>query len=156
MNKLLTSSIVILGLTISAVANADDKALEEAVEYRQAHMTMVGANFKPLAGMMKGEKEWNLDEAKAFAADLAAVASLNAERGYPAGSSKQGSKSKAKPEIWENMDDFTAKYDDFAKASTKLNEVAADGDKDAILAQVKEVGASCKACHKEYKAKKYN
>jgi cytochrome c556 len=58
---------------------------------------------------------------------------------------------KARAEIWVNFDDFTA--------LSKANETAADGlviaaksgDPGAMMAGLKNLGGSCKACHKSYK-----
>lgn len=152
-NKVITSSIVVMGLLTAGVAMADGdkKANKMAIKYRQAQMTLIGANFKPVIAMLKGEAEWNADAVKGMAADLAAVVELNGKRGFPKGSDE--GKTKAKKAIWENMEDFGQKMGEFKTAALKFNEVAQAGDKATIGAQVKELGKTCKACHKEYKKK---
>lgn len=153
MKRVFTVGLIAAGLLVSGVSSADgDKAVKQAIKYRQSQMALVGANFKPLMGMVKGKVEFNGDVAKSMAADLAAVSGLNWERGYPEGSAE--GKTKAKKEIWKNRDDFSSKMDDFKSAAAKLSEVAAGADKAAVLAQVKELGGTCKACHDDYKAKK--
>lgn len=150
MEKAFTLGLVMAGMLTSGIALAADKT-DDAIEYRQSQMTLVGANFKPMMGMVKGEVDFNADMLKAMASDLDAVAGLNWKRGYIEGSDE--GETKAEKSIWKNMDDFSAKYDDFQAAAGKLNELAAAGDKDAMMAQVKELGGTCKACHKEYKSK---
>ena len=57
----------------------------------------------------------------------------------------------AKPEIWKNMSDFTAKLQDLQKASAQLVTVAGKGDVQAAKDQHKAVAAACGACHKAYR-----
>ena len=60
---------------------------------------------------------------------------------------------KAKPEIWENMDDFKAKAEKMQAETAKLLQVAQTGDAAALKAQVGETGKACKACHDNYRNK---
>ena len=61
--------------------------------------------------------------------------------------------SEAKPEIWENWDDFKAKHQDLMDASSKLEQVAnSDADDDgAVVKAIVAVGNACKSCHDDYK-----
>ena len=114
---------------------------------------IVGANFGPMSAMIKGEMPWDDAQFKSFADDLAATSKLNFERGFP--SANQPGKTRARPAIWENQDDFSAKLNDFRAAAAKLADAAAGNDKKAILEQFKATGGTCKACHDEYKSKDY-
>jgi len=60
---------------------------------------------------------------------------------------------KAKPEIFQDMDDFKAKMDKMNQETAKLAQVAQNGDFDALKAQVGETGKACKACHDKYRNK---
>ncbi|GAB6041220.1 c-type cytochrome [Endothiovibrio diazotrophicus] len=137
-------------LLLSTAALADEN---RALKYRQSTMTLIGANFGPIGAMLKGEMPWDGAAATHFSTDLAAVAGLDQMRGYPAGS--EGGHTKAKPEIWLNMDDFKEKMEAFQGAAAKLGEAGAGGDKGAIGAAFKETAKTCKGCHKEYKSKEY-
>lgn len=68
---------------------------------------------------------------------------------FPPGSDK--GKTDAKPEIWTNMADFTAKAKAFEMAAAKLQEVAMTGDKAATMKQFATVGGTCKGCHETYR-----
>lgn len=92
--------------------------------------------------MLKGELPFNLDQVKAYAQGLAAVTSINIMRGYPDGS--EGGKTKAKPDIWLDMDDFKEKMQDLSDSAARLNAIAASGNETAIRKQVKAVGKTCK------------
>ena len=69
---------------------------------------------------------------------------------FPAGSSSEG----AKPEIWLDFDDFTAKASANAQAARKLSVAAKSGDKAAVVGAAKALGGTCKSCHQSYRNKK--
>ncbi len=121
--------------------------------YRQSYFALLGANFGPIGAMVKGEMPWNQEQLQGFADDLAAVAELNILRGFPAGSEK--GTTRARPGIWNNLDDFAGKFDDLKSATGALQATVAGGDRAAIAQQVGAVGQACKACHDEYKSKDY-
>ena len=115
--------------------------------------TLVALNFGPMAAMVKGEIPWNQGAFEHYANDMVTVISLDFTRGFPEGS--HTGKTRAKPDIWENMADFESKFDDLKSAANALQEAAASGDKEAIVEKFKATGGACKACHDDYKAKDY-
>ncbi|MFM1891859.1 MAG: hypothetical protein RLZ44_936 [Pseudomonadota bacterium] len=133
----------------SATAVAEDDPTSRAIKYRQSVMTLVGANFKPMGAMLKGELPYDQAAFARHAADLAAVASVDILRGFPDDS--EGDGSDAKGEIWLSWDDFRQKMEQFQAEAGKLGEVAAGGDRDAIQAQFGATGKTCKACHDDFK-----
>lgn len=58
----------------------------------------------------------------------------------------------SKDAIWENWDDFAAKFSDFQTASDAFYAAAKAGDQGAIRLAAGKLGGTCKACHKSYKA----
>ena len=74
-------------------------------------------------------------------------------RGFPAGS--EGGRTRAKPGIWNNKDDFKSKIADLRRETVLMAEVARGGNKMDILKQFQKTGGTCKACHDEYKSKDY-
>lgn len=151
MNRTLRiTGALLLGAAVSGPALADEPTpKEKAVKYRQAAMTLVGSNFKPMGAMIKGEIPYDAEAFARHASDLAAVSSIDILRGFPADS--EGGKSEAKAEIWFEWDDFSAKMDDMKAEAAKLAEVATGGDKAAIKKQFGATGETCKACHKKFK-----
>jgi cytochrome c556 len=107
-----------------------------------------GASMKAINGIL---------EANGSAAEVAAEATkINAKAMelatlFPAGSD-QGD-TKAKPEIWQNQDDFTAKLKALQDESAMLVTAANGGDMAAVKAQYDKLGGTCGACHKVYKNK---
>ena len=132
-----------------AVSHLDDEQMMQS--YRQSYLALLGLNFGPMVAMVKGEIPWDQERLEAFADDLDTLMDVDFLRGFPEGS--QRGTTRAKPEIWDNKDDFADKYADLQKAVASLDEVAATGDRDAIAREVAATGDACKACHDEYKAK---
>lgn len=57
----------------------------------------------------------------------------------------------AKPEIWEQWEEFEENAGALEGATATLAEVAAGGDAAAVGAQVKKVGEACKQCHDDFR-----
>jgi cytochrome c556 len=148
MNKRVTA-VALLGISIGAGATWAQMKPEDAIKYRQSAMFLVGQNFGPLAAMAQGKIPYDKDAAIKHAEIVAFVSKLPL-RGFQPGTD-MGGDTKAKPEIWENMDDFKAKLEKMQQETAKLPEVA--GDFNALKAQVGETGKACKACHDKYKNK---
>ncbi|MFZ9135438.1 MAG: cytochrome c, partial [Candidatus Puniceispirillaceae bacterium] len=62
-----------------------------------------------------------------------------------------GGDTKARAEIWFNFDTFTARAKANETAATALVNAAQTGDPAAMMAGLKTLGASCKACHSDFK-----
>ena len=133
----------------TGIATAQVKP-EDAIKYRQGVYRVIGWNFGPMAAMAKGEKPY---DAAAFArhAEIVAFMSKLPMEGFIPGSDK--GETKAKPEIWSDMDDFKAKLEKMQNEAAKLAEVAKGGDFNAVKAQLGETGKACKACHDKYRNK---
>jgi cytochrome c556 len=133
-------------------ASADD--LQAAVDARRALMKDNIAKMKATGAVV---------EAKS--GDLAAMQQLalglqsNAEKMvdlFPKGSSMTDlpGKTNAKPEIWDNFDDFKSIAATFATESGKLADAAKSGDMSAFAAQYDVVGEKgCGGCHTKYRMK---
>ena len=60
----------------------------------------------------------------------------------------------AKPEIWLDWEGFEKAAKTLEAEAVKLMEVAADGDKAAIAAQLGAMGKNgCGGCHRQFRAK---
>ena len=123
---------------------------EDAIKYRQGVYRVIGWNFGPMAAMVKGDRPY---DAAAFArhAEIVAYMSKLPLEGFVPGS--ENGETKAKPEIWLDMDDFKAKLEKMQGEAARLAEVAKGGDFNAIKAQFGETGKACKACHDKFRNK---
>lgn len=122
---------------------------DDAVEYRQGLMTVIGWNFGPLGAMVKGKVAF---DAAAFTLHAERIAYLSDQvvEGFPSGSDK-GAHTDAKAALWANFDDFKDKAKAFNTEAKALAEVAKEKDAAKDKAQFKKVAAACKACHEKYK-----
>ena len=152
-NKTIATLTLLAGMAAAPTALSHLNPDTFYVSYRQSLFAILGANFGPMSAMIKGEMPWDDAQFKAFADDLATAATLDFERGFPAGS--QPGDTRARPAIQDNMEDFQAKLNDFRMASAKLAEAAGGSDKKAIMEAFKAAGGACKACHDDYKSKDY-
>jgi len=134
-----------------AASHFDDKAQPQS--YRQSYFALLASNFGPMVAAVKGEIPWDQTRMENWANDLAALSTLDVMRGFVDGSDK--GTTRAKPEIWENKDDFSGKMEDLHKALNELQQATAGGDRDMITKRVGAAGKACKACHDEYKADNY-
>ena len=149
--RILSAATLTALLAIPAVAHIERS--EPIQSLRQSYFALVGMTFGPMADMVKGKIDWDEATFQRWASDLAALSTVQVERGFAPGS-EQG-KTRAKPEIWLDMDDFSEKLANFRQEAAVLSEVAMAGDRAAIGEQLSKTGGTCKACHDDYKSKDY-
>jgi cytochrome c556 len=123
---------------------------EDAIKYRRGVFAVMGWNFGPMAAMAKGDRPYDAADFARRAEIVAYMSKLPAE-GFIPGS--ESGDTKAKPEIWLEMDDFKAKLEKMQAEAAKLAEIAKQGDLAAAKAQLGETGKACKACHDKYRNK---
>jgi cytochrome c556 len=87
-----------------------------------------------------------------LAAGQIAQLSRKASGWFPHGSGPNLGRTGAKPEIWQDPKDFSAKLAAFQKAALALNSAAAAGDMNAVKARYADIGGTCKACHDKYRS----
>ena len=85
--------------------------------------------------------------------NAAKIADLSQKAGgwFHAGTGPDVAKTGAKPEIWQNEQDFTTKLGDFQKAAAAFQAATAGADVEAMKASFGDLGKSCKACHDKYR-----
>lgn len=73
-------------------------------------------------------------------------------RWFPAGTGPDAGKTRAKPEIWQNAEDFAAKLRSFQAAAQAFGAAARGNDVAAMNARFADLDGTCKACHDKYRA----
>lgn len=125
--------------------------LPAEVKARKAHMALYSFNIGVLAGMAKGEVDYDADAASGAANNLAALSQLNQMAYWTPGTDSESiDGSRALPALWDNIPDAIAKGEAFATATASLAGTAGDG-LDALRAGIGAVGDGCSACHKAYR-----
>jgi len=126
-------------------------AQQDPIAARRALMKTNGDQAKVGAAMLKGETPFDLDKVRAmFTAFEDAAAKVPAL--FP-DNSKTGGDTAADPKIWENMDDFKAR---FAKFGADAKDAFANvKDLDSFKAAFGAIGKNdCGGCHEKYRIKK--
>jgi len=151
--KLALASITLsamLAVPFAAQAQAQFAKPEDAVKYRQAAFTLLGAHTGRVGAVVKGEKPYDKASVEADVAVMEMVSKLP-WTAFPQGS--EAANSKAKPEIWKEEDKFKAAADKMQAEVGKLSAASKSGDLNAIKTAFGAVGQSCKACHDNYRNK---
>ena len=143
-------SLLIAGVLVLTAQHALAQKAEDSIKYRRGVYAVIGWNFGNMAAMAKGKKPYNAEEFARNAEIIAFMSKLPLE-GFTPGSEEGDTK--AKPEIWLNMDDFKAKLEKMQQEVAALAKVAKTGNFDAAKAQLGEAGEACKACHDKYRNK---
>lgn len=137
----------------SSVAFAGSHSDENpAVKARKAHMQLYAHNIGILAGMARGNTEYDADAAVAAASNLADLSHID-ETSYwiPGTDNASIDGTRALPALFENLGDVQTKINALNTASVALMETAGNG-LDAVQAGVGPVGQACGACHDAYRA----
>ena len=138
-----------LGLFALAPALAEPNP---AVDARQAQFTLFAHNLAVVGSMAQGRMEYDADAAQVAADNLYHLTRHDQGRMWPEGTDNATiDGTRALPSIWEDLDDFTAKFVALQDAAEALQGVAGDG-MDAMGPAVGQLGAACAACHDAYRA----
>jgi cytochrome c556 len=125
-------------------------AQQDPIAARKALMKANGQNAGAVAKMVKGEEPFDLAKVKA-ALDVFQNTAAKAPALFPP-DSKTGGETAALPKIWEDMDDFKARFVKFG-ADAKAAE-ASITDIDTLKAAFPALGKNCGGCHELYRMKK--
>lgn len=144
------SALAVLVVAATALpAWTQQVKLENQIRYRKAAYTLMNLNFSNLDAMASDKKPFNKEEA-ARNAEFVALLSTVPKNYFGEGTDKD---TKAKPEIWQNRADFDAKMDKMTTEAAKTPAVVRSGDVAAFKKHVADLGAACKSCHDDYRAK---
>ncbi|RNF36375.1 c-type cytochrome [Paracoccus methylarcula] len=133
------------------LAQAD--AAEDAIEARHGFMKMLAINMGTLAGMAKGEIEYDEAAASTAGANLEALSKYTVPALFLDGTANgEIDDSDALPAIWEKPEDFGQKFADLGEAAAGAGD-AVMGGQENIGPVVQKLGGACKACHDDYRKK---
>lgn len=127
--------------------------VEDTIAARQGFYKLLGANMGVLAGMAKGEIDYDATAAQTASDNIVTLTGYNMGHLYMAGTSNADSdKTRALPKIWEDFAGVQEKGGAFVQAAMKMQEVAGAG-KAEMAGALGDLGGSCKGCHDTYRAK---
>ena len=148
MKRLLVAWVATLGALASLPAAAQFQKPEDAVKYRKAAFTVMGAHFGRIGAMASGKAPFDAAAAAANA-DIVATLSKMPYAGFIEGTAS--GKTRAKPEIWTERAKFDTAANKTQEDVVKLNVAAKSGNLDQIKVAFGAAGQSCKACHDNYR-----
>ena len=135
-------------LAVPLVAYAQFSKPEDAIKYRKAAFTLMGAHFSSLGAVVKGARPFD-------AADVQKQAALvNSLAGLPWSAFGPGTEkgdTRALPQIWSNAEKFKAAQQAFEKAAAELNQAAQTGNEATFKTAFAATGKTCKGCHDDFR-----
>jgi cytochrome c556 len=137
------------GMMLLAVALPRDRALH-VMKVRHDGMEQIGKDTKAIVRELKGGSP-NLGIVRGSASDIDKLAQ-KAAGWFPLGTGPDVAKTRAKPEIWQNAQDFSSKLRNLQVAARAFDAAARSGNVGAINARFADLGGACKACHDKYRA----
>ncbi len=151
MRHLFTLSFTGLAAAVIAGASVAHGMSNPPVAARHSLMGLYAFYLGQLGAMAKGEVDYDSEAAGAAAGNLAMLAKLDQSALWPEGTDSETVEgSRALPSIWSDMDGFRAKSDDLVNAAMAMEEAAAT-DLQSLQGAMRDVGAACGACHKDYR-----
>lgn len=151
MKKTFTFALAFAALACSTAAYAQED-FSAQLKARQGQFRIMAINLGILGGMAQGKTEYNAEAAQAAADTLVAVSMIQQGPMWPDGSDDMSiDGTRAQPNIWEQNDDFLAKWSDFGTAAEAM-QAAASGGAEGLGPMLGQIGGTCKACHDTYRA----
>ncbi len=126
--------------------------LPKEVKARQGQFQIMAINLGILGGIAKGAIEYDAATAQAAADSLVGISMVNPAPLWVEGTDEMSIEgTRAKAEIWDNLDDVVAKWNAFGEAAKVMQAAAGEGP-EAIGPALGTIGGTCKACHDAYRA----
>ena len=138
----------------AAVTKVTGAKAAQVMHERHEGMETIGKAFKALHREFDASSPF-VPTVRSSAAQIANL-SKSASGWFPAGTGPDVGKTGAKPEIWQNPQDFAAKLSAFQKAAQVFNAAASGNDMAAAKARYADLGGTCKACHDKYRTEMHH
>ncbi len=145
-----TAALAAAAILCCGQAAAQFKNPDDAIEYRQGALVVLGHHFGRIGAMVNGKAPFDARAAQANA-DLVVTLARLPWSAFVDGSDKGDTN--ARPEIWSQPDKFKAAAQRLQDASVKLAEAARTGNPDALKTAYGATSQACKSCHDDFRKK---
>lgn len=147
-NRTLLTVLVVLALGAVALTLSAQDEPAPALQYRQKLMQGHRASMGSIGDIMKHKLPVGMKHVAGHATALSNYAAL-----IPGAFEEKVSEglTDAKPEVWQNWNDFLAKASNLEQAAKTLASAAEGGDMQAVMGGLKGVGDACRGCHDNYR-----
>ncbi|MHB8696793.1 MAG: c-type cytochrome [Sulfuricaulis sp.] len=135
-------SIVVLLMPLAHAAEPQD-----IIKYRQNMMKAIGGHTAAAGAIVQGKVDYKnqlVEHARALQALTNDIPAL-----FPKGS--DFGDTKAKDAVWSNRTEFEQRAKNAKDKVAGFAEAIQGGNQRAIVTSFKELGESCKACHKDFR-----
>jgi cytochrome c556 len=145
----MTKALLLLGFIVASTYGFAQAGEPDIIELRQAGQDLLAGDFDAIRAVTeaKGPVEPLQIPARAMARWIRQFPAQ-----FPPGT-EQGHATKALASIWSDIEGFRKAADTMAEASDELARLAKAGDLQGVTKAVRTVGAACRACHQEYRAR---
>ena len=149
MTRLMLVAATVAGQITALPASAQFQKPEDAVKYRKAAFTVMGAHFGRIGAMAQGRVPFDANVAAANA-DIVVTMSKLPYAGFVEGT---GGTEKGAPnaKVWSDRAGFDAAAKKMQDEVVKLAAAARSNNLDAMKAAFGSAGGACKACHDDYR-----
>ena len=138
--------------SLGAAALAQAPSAGDAIKARQTHYKEIGGAAKGLHDEL-AKPAPDVKALQGYAARISAFAP-QIITWFPKGTGPDsGLKTSARAEIWAKPAEFKKAVEDFSAEAGRFNAVAKTGDVAAIRAENMKLGATCKSCHEQFRAR---
>ena len=149
MTRLMLVAAAAASLFSALPASAQFQKPEDAVKYRKAGMTMMGAHFGRIGAMAQGRVPFDANLAAANA-DLVVTMSKLPFAGFVEGTSGTD-KGAPNGKVWSDRAGFDAGAKKMQDDVVKLAAAARTNNLEALKTAFGAAGGACKACHDDYR-----
>ena len=145
--------LLVAAMPAAGFAQSAEEMAQDALEARHGYMKMLSINMGTLAAMARGEMEYDEGAATTAATNLAALTRYDVPSLFVDGTAAgQIEDSEALLAIWENPDDFAAKFTQLAEAAAASPD-AVKGGQGNVGPALQQLGGACKDCHDDFRQK---
>ncbi len=148
MKKFVALTLLACAGALALPAAAQFAKPEDAVKYRKAAFTLLGASFGRLGAMANGKMPFDAGVAAADA-DVIAVVSKLPWSAFGPGTDK--GETRALPDIWKEQAKFKDLSEKMQAEVSKLAAAAKTGNLDNLKTAFGPAARSCKACHDDFR-----
>jgi cytochrome c556 len=146
---MLTLAAVALGIVIARNGPSAD---QQAVDYRQALMTVVDGVTQPLFRMQRGQLAYDGALVRKHASELTVLSGMVADAFARDTRSSSHLQTAALPYVWSDPGSFAAAVRRMQKAATALQQAAQGDDPAGVQPAIQALDTDCAQCHRQFRA----
>lgn len=141
----------LIAVSVLAALALPAAAQEAEIAARKALMQSFATGLGVLGPMAQGRAPYDAAAAAAAASALHAATETDPAPLFPAGSAQgEAAGSRALPPIWDNTEDFLARYAALQTAAATMRD-AAGTDLATLQGAMAGLAGACQACHSQYR-----